>query len=230
MDSVQIQSWFEVEHVIVDGMSDDSTPRLIGEKADGRTKVIRERDSGLYDAINKGIRHATGEVVGLLNADDVYAHRDVVKDIAQAFLSQGVECIHGGVRYTDATGKTKRVWDPEPYRPGLFQKSWTPAHPAFYTYRCNYERYGLYRNDYRIAADVELMYRFLEVQGLSSYHIPEELVVMSSGGISNRGLGSTLTIYREVRRAIRENGGRFNDVVYLFHKLLKAKRQLSRRE
>ncbi|MCF7939491.1 MAG: glycosyltransferase [Spirochaetales bacterium] len=221
--SVAQQKSVMLEHIIVDGASNDGTLELITQQENPNIKLISEPDMGIYDAFNKGIMQATGDVVGFLNADDWFASSNTLKHIVDSLESSSCQVVHGNVRYVDSSGITKRRWKSCSYRRGLFQKSWTPAHPTFYTYRTNYKKFGLYRTDFQIAADVELMYRFLEVHGLSSYYIPEELVVMSAGGQSNRGIGSTVTIYREVRQAIIENGGSFSDIKYLLNKILKLK-------
>lgn len=221
--SVTLQEGVEIEHVIVDGASNDGTVELINEAIPQDVCLISEQDSGLYDAINKGIQHCTGDIVGFLNADDWFAAPHVLRRIADTFETSHCEVVYGNVRYVDSYGVTKRLWKSRPFQSGLFQKSWTPAHPTFYTYRSNYEKYGLYRTDFRIAADVELMYRFLEVHKLSACYVPEEIVVMSAGGVSNSGIDSTLTIYHEVKKAIMENGGSFNDIKYLFYKFLKVR-------
>lgn len=226
--SVSQQESVDVEHVVIDGASDDGTLDLITAELSHSLHLTSEPDSGLYDAINKGIKRATGDIVGFLNADDWFSSPDSLKKVADAFETNKCQIVYGNVRYVDSNGNTRRRWQSRPFTTGLFQKSWTPAHPTFYTYRSNYEKYGLYRTDFRIAADVELMYRFLEVNRLPAAYISEELVVMSAGGVSNRGLSSTLTIYREVKKAITENGGPFNDGKYLFYKLLKARELLWR--
>ena len=226
--SVAQQEGVHTEHVIVDGASTDDTVRRIRETMSGNVCLISEEDSGLYDAINKGIRSCSGDIVGFLNADDWFSSRHSLQHIVEAFRSADCEVVYGNVRYIDSRGTTKRTWESRPYEGGLFQRSWTPAHPTFYTYRSNYEKLGLYRTDFRIAADVELMYRFLEVHQLAACYLPEELVVMSAGGVSNSGLDSTLTIYREVKKAIRENGGSFSDIKYLYHKFLKVREYLWR--
>lgn len=229
MQSVAQQNGVDLEHIIVDGASNDGTVDLIRDQAGPNVIFISEPDSGLYDAINKGIKNATGDVIGFLNADDHFSSHDVLSEIASTFRRTSCDIVYGNVRYIDELGNTRRRWKSSPFQKGLFQKSWTPAHPTFYTYRSNYKEYGLYRTDFRIAADVELMYRFLEVHQLSSCYLPTELVVMSAGGVSNRGIGSTVTIYQEVKRGIIENGGSFNDAKYLFHKLLKTRELLVRK-
>lgn len=225
--SVQSQTYQDFEHVIVDGASSDRTIDIARELADQRTVILSEPDKGIYDGMNKGIRMATGAVVGMLNADDIYIDDHALERIATAF-SSSTDCVHGNLIYVDKedTDRIVRRWESRDYSPGLFGRSWTPAHPTFYCRKDAYDRHGLYRLDYEIAADVELMYRFLERHGLESRHIPHNLVRMRAGGVSTQNLRSTWVITKEVKRGIVENGGRFNTLLYLGHKLLKARRQL----
>ena len=221
--SVASQQEVSVEHIIVDGASDDGTTQLIQNTVSDDVVVISEPDEGLYHAINKGIGRATGEIVGFLNADDLFSSPYTLKKIWRVFHDHTPEIVYGNIQYVNSNGRTVRSWTSRPFHPGLFQRSWTPAHPTFYTWRRNYRDYGIYRTDLRIAADVELMYRFLEVHRLPSVYLPEILVFMQTGGVSNRGLQASWIIYREVRKGIRENGGEFNDARYLFSKALKVR-------
>jgi len=223
IESVARQSYCNVEHIIVDAMSTAPTASAIQQAVNDHCVIIRESDSGMYDAINKGIRKASGDVIGILNADDYFAHDDALSRIVYSFQHERTAIIYGDVRYVDERGSIIRGWISGGYYIGKFQRSWSPAHPTFYVRRAEYQRLGLYKTDYLIAADVELMYRFLEVHKLSWHYIPEVLVTMRAGGVSNRGLRSTLTIYKEVRKGIRDNGGHFFGPQYLFYKLLKAR-------
>ncbi len=180
-----------------------------------------EPDNGIYDAMNKGIRMATGDVVGMLNSDDVFFDKDCAAKIMRAFQDPELEAVHGRLEYTDAEGKVLRVWKSREFESGLFAKSWTPAHPTFYCRKSCYERHGLYRTDFRIAADVELMLRFLEVHRVKSRYVDELLVNMRAGGVSNRGLKSTWIITKEMRQAFRDNKLPFNTAKYLYYKGLK---------
>lgn len=226
--SVQSQTYQNIEHVIVDGASTDNTVDIARELADQRTVIGSEPDNGIYDGMNKGIRSASGDVVGMLNSDDMFADTLALERVAGSFTDI-VDCVHGNLVYADKDdiGKIVRKWESCDYVPGIFGRSWTPAHPTFYCRKDAYNRFGLYRLDYEIAADVELMYRFLERYGLKSQHIPHTLVLMRAGGVSTQNLRSTWVISKEVKRGIVENGGRFNMLLYLYHKILKAKRQLS---
>ena len=140
-----------------------------------------------------------------------------------AFKEQGTDCVYGNLVFTDHNNKVVRVWRSKPFINGLFEISWTPAHPTFYCKRSIYETYGLYNTEYRIAADVELMLRFISVHKISSFFLNKYLVNMRYGGISTQGIKSTLIISREMRRAFKDHNISFNWVKYLFNKLLKVR-------
>ena len=178
---------------------------------------------GIYDAINKGIRLATGEVIGILNADDVFADDHAVEKIMKAFSEKETDCVYGNLVFTNSKGRVVRVWKSKPFIEGLFEISWTPAHPTFYCKKQVYEKYGLYKTDFRIASDVELMLRFITIHKIRSFYLNEFLVTMRYGGASTRGLKSTYIITKEMRRAFREHGLPFNLMKYLFFKVLKIR-------
>jgi glycosyltransferase involved in cell wall biosynthesis len=223
VSSVYNQSWHEIEHILIDGGSDDNTVSLAQSIPNRLTYIKSEPDSGIYDAINKGIMQAGGDIIGILNSDDVYADENSVQKIVHAFQDHNPDCVYGNLIFTNAKGRTVRVWKSQPFISGLFQKSWTPAHPTFYVRRDIYARYGLYKTTYKIAADVELMLRFLEIHRVSSHFMDEVLVNMRYGGISTRGLKSTITITKEMRRAFHENGLNLNLIRYIFHKIYKIR-------
>lgn len=223
IDSISRQSYRNIEYIIVDGNSTDRTKEIIKSNLDTITRWISEPDNGIYDAMNKGLKIATGEVIGFLNSDDSFYDNQTISTIIESFNSNECDCIFGNLIYTNTNGKTIRKWKSRSYRQGLFNKSWTPAHPTFYCKKKLYDQYGVYKIDYSIAADVELMLRFLEVHKVKSHYIDKVLVNMLAGGVSNQGLGSTLTIIKEIKRAFRENNLKFNLFKYLFYKSLKIK-------
>ena len=191
-------------------------------------KLISEPDKGIYDAMNKGIALATGDVVGTLNADDVFYDNRVISDVDAAFGRQDIDCVYGNLVYLDREepGKVTRKWVSCEFRDGLFEKSWTPAHPTFYCRKELFNKYGFYRLDFKIAADVELMYRFLQKHRIRTRYLDRIMVKMLSSGISNSGIASTITITREMKKAIIDNGGKFNLAKYLFFKAFKIKQAL----
>jgi len=223
INSVLGQTCPGIEHIIVDGGSTDGTLDIIDKYKSSISRVISEPDKGIYDAMNKGILAATGGVVGFLNADDVFYDRDVVRKIVSAFIDNKTDCVYGDLVYVSRLDPARitRVWRSRPFCDGLFEKSWTPAHPTFYCRKALYERFGYYRTDFSIAADTELMYRFLQKNHVNSKYIDANFVRMNDSGVSNRNIKSTYTITREMRRAIIENGGRFSLIKYLFFKTFK---------
>ncbi|MBV1758471.1 MAG: glycosyltransferase [Dethiosulfatibacter sp.] len=230
LKSVYTQSHDSIEHIIIDGNSIDKTTTILKEyesKFENTNivyKWISEKDNGIYDAINKGIKMATGEVVGILNSDDYYTDSSVLADISETFVNKECECLYANLKYIDpTTEKVTRDWKSKPFRNGLFEKSWTPAHPTFYCKKSVYDKYGLYRTDFKIAADVELMYRFLEKNNILSHYLDRYIVTMRQGGVSSSGLKSTIIITKEMIRAFKDNGNHLNIVKYLFYKGLKLK-------
>lgn len=236
IESVLRQTHKNIEYILVDGNSKDETCEIIESyeqifKKNGMDYIwISEKDSGLYDAINKGIQMASGDVIGILNSDDYFFDNNVLFDIAEKFNIELVDCIYGNIVYIDPNkdNKVTRRWVSKTFKKGLFEKSWTPGHPTFYCKKELYENYGLYRTDFKIAADVELMYRFLEKHCLRSLYIDRYMVIMRQGGVSNQGIMSTVTITREMQIAITENGGKFNIFKYLLYKCLKIKQFITK--
>lgn len=227
IESVNSQTHIEIEHIIIDGSSTDNTIEIIKNTSSRFIKIVSEPDKGIYDAMNKGIRLASGDVIGTLNSDDTLINDQVITKIAEIFLKKPeIDCVYGNLVFVNSDGKVVRKWQSRPYKPGLFAQSWTPAHPTFYCRREVFEKYGLYKTDYKIAADVEFMLRVLELHKIKSYFLDETLVSMSMGGVSTQGLKSTITITKEMHRAFKENGLPFNLPKYLFYKGLKIKEYL----
>jgi len=225
LESVLSQTCTDLEYIIVDGCSTDGTVDIVKQYSNRISKFISEPDLGLYDALNKGIKLATGDVVGIMHANDYYANSNVLTNIQNMFALNNIECCCGNVVFVkpDDPNHIIRTWHSCDFKPGLFAKSWSPAHPTFFCKRELFEKYGYYRLDLPIAADVELMYRFLEKHRLKSKFINKNLVVMRTGGASTSGLKSTIAITKEVRRGILDNGGGFNIIKYLFFKALKIR-------
>ncbi len=212
IESVLAQDWEEVEHVVVDGASSDATVSVVKAYAarhPERIKWISEPDSGIYDAMNKGLRLSTGEVVGILNADDFYHRTDALRLVAQALTQEPrVQAVYADVRMVnpDRLDRAVRRYRSGHFRPWMFRLAMMPAHPTFFTYRATFERYGLYRTDLPIAADFEMLVRLLSVHRLPSRHIPEELLTMRTGGISDSGFATKMEINRQDLKALSLHG------------------------
>ena len=188
--SVAAQSHPDVEHWVIDGNSTDGSQAIVEAHRPGLAGFVSEPDSGIYDALNKGIRHATGDVVGFLHADDVYGDGDALSAVAAAFDDPAVEAVYGDLTYVDRTDTAKviRYWKAGACSRERLAQGWMPPHPTFYVRRSVYERYGGFDTRYRIAADYDSIVRFLFVAGIRTAYIPRVLVCMRVGGVSNRSL------------------------------------------
>lgn len=204
--SVLSQRGCEVEYIVVDGASTDGTLDVLRGVAD-RARVVSEPDKGMYDALNKGLALATGEVVGLLHADDFYAHQDVLAKVAEAFAGEPVDSVFADLVYVrpDNPSKIVRYYSGAGFTLDKFSVGWMPPHPTFFARRECYQKYGGFKTDYRIAADYELMARFMVCNGITWRYLPEVVIKMRTGGMSTRGLMSNITLNREIRRACAEN-------------------------
>jgi hypothetical protein len=151
---------------------------------------------------------STGEIVGIINSDDFYHRTDIFNLIAEAFEDKAIQAIYGDVRFVnpDNLQKTVRYYDSSSFKPSKFRWGWMPAHPSFFTYRENFERYGYYKEDYKIAADYELLIRHLYVNKVPYKYLPVDFLMMRTGGKSTSGLKSTIVLNKEIVRACRENG------------------------
>jgi len=204
--SVAGQVYPHVEHIVIDGGSTDGTRDVIERHRDKIAVFESEPDRGMYDAMNKGLRLATGDVVGFLNADDVYADSSVLEVISQTIEGQNVDACYGDLVYVDKNNPDRivRYWKSQAYRDGLFERGWMPAHPTFYAKRGVYEKYGGYDIAYRRQSDFELTLRLLAVHRISSAYSAEVLVLMPSGGAS-RGLWDIIEGNIEAYRACRKH-------------------------
>lgn len=206
--SVASQTHKSVEHIVIDGASKDDSLSIIDRYRAGISKVISESDQGIYDAMNKGIVLARGDVIGFLNADDVYANEGVLARVASIMAKEGPDALLGDVEFFRPENplRTVRRYRSIHFRPDRIAFGWMPAHPALFLRRHVYQRYGLFRTDYRIAGDFEYIARIFHDSELSYLCVPETLVRMRTGGISTSGWRNTLLLNREVLRACRDNG------------------------
>jgi len=226
LESVLAQTWPELEYLVIDGGSTDGTVELLREaepRFRGKMRWVSERDNGFYEALNKGIRMATGEVIGILNADDFFAADDILAQVAQTFDGAAVDCVFGDIRFVSAANLTKtvRYYSSKHFRPWLAGFGYLPAHPTFYCRRACFERFGTYRTDYKIAADHELLLRFLVKERIRYRYIPRVFTVMRMGGMSTRSVESTVILNRENLRACRANGLYSNRLMQLGKYLFK---------
>jgi glycosyltransferase involved in cell wall biosynthesis len=222
--SVASQSYPDVEHIVIDGASTDGTQALVEREGHRVKTFISEPDKGIYDAMNKGIRMASGDVIGTLNADDVYADTEVLSRVAVAMAQGKMDAIYGDVMFftADRPEVNLRRYSSRHFSPSRIAWGWMPAHPTLFLCREIYHRFGLFRTDFRIAGDYEFVARIFKDASLRYHYLPEVLVRMRTGGVSTGGLRSTLLLNREVLKACRENGIRTNLLMLLSKYPIKA--------
>mgnify|MGYP001332048434 CR=1 FL=1 len=191
LKAVQKQTYPNIQHIIVDGKSTDNTLEICND-FNHISKIISESDKGVYHAFNKGLKSATGDIIGFLNADDVFNDQHTLQKISEAFDNQA-DCVFGNLDYLDHKGKVVRKWRSKKYQKGAFLKGWMPAHPTFYCRKAIYDQLGGYDDSFEIAGDFELMLRFLEKNNIRSKYIDQILIKMRSGGLSNSGLAMQFT-------------------------------------
>lgn len=208
LDSVAAQSHDDIEHVVVDGASVDGTLMEIWARMRPQMRVISEPDTGIYDALNKGMAAATGEVIGLMHSDDFFAHDEVLQDVARCFDETRCDAVYGDLDYVSASDPTRivRRWVSGEYTPRRLAHGWMPPHPALFVRREAIEAFGPYDTSYRIAADYDAVLRWFGKGGIKTTYLPKVLVKMRVGGESNRSIEHILRKSREDYRALRSNG------------------------
>jgi glycosyltransferase involved in cell wall biosynthesis len=205
--SVLSQDYPDIEYIVIDGASKDGTLEILERYRDRFAHLVSARDKGIYDAMNKGLALATGEVVGLLNADDLFAHSGVISQIAAVMQAESLDAVYGDVTYFDsaAPDKVLRYYSSASFKPSRMRWGFVPAHPTLYVRRALYQTFGNFRIDYKIAGDYEFIARIFKGATLRYRYLPEVLVRMHIGGASTHTLWSMLVQNREVIRACREN-------------------------
>ena len=208
LESVRGQNSPKIEHILVDGASTDGTSNIIERYRSGLGKVISEPDNGIYDGMNKGIQLATGDIIGILNADDTYAGPDILSQVAKVFSEKHVDSCYGDLVYVDADDSSKvvRYWRAGDFDPSKFYWGWMPPHPTFFVRRSVYEKFGLFNLSLGSAADYEIMLRFLLRHKITTTYIPKVLVRMRAGGVSNASFRNRLKANRMDRKAWTING------------------------
>lgn len=212
ISSIRTQDYSDIEYIIVDGGSTDGTIDIIRSNLDIVSHWVSESDNGLYDAMNKGIEMATGQLVGIINSDDFYHRTDSISKIVAGFSEEDIECVFADIRFVKPNNleKTVRYYSSKKFNLGAFSWGFMPAHPTFFTFRNNFQKYGMYRTDFKIAADFELLVRFLYKHKLRFRYLPVDLMKMRLGGVSTASLKSTWIINQEDLRACKENGLKTN--------------------
>jgi glycosyltransferase involved in cell wall biosynthesis len=208
MRSMAEQTWAEREHIVIDGGSTDDTLRVVRAASRPPDVLVSEPDRGIYDAMNKGVARASGDIVGFLNADDNYAHPQVLQTVAGAMQREGLDAIFGDIAFfrSENPDAVVRRYRSARFTPDRIAWGWMPAHPGLFVRRSVFEQAGPFATDYRIAGDFEWIARAFHRGALRYRYLPEVLVRMRSGGVSTGGWRNTIILNREVMRALRANG------------------------
>lgn len=207
IDSVLAQDYPDIEYIIVDGNSKDGTQDIVRSYGNKIARFLSEPDAGIYDAMNKGIQLATGDVIGILNADDFYAYPSVVSEVAGVLAASNADASYGDLEYIDANDATvvRRKWVSGAYKVDAFLNGWMPPHPTFFVRKEVYNTHGLFRLDLGSAADYELMLRFVHRENIKLAYLPKVLVKMRSGGVSNSTLKNRIAANQNDRLAWKIN-------------------------
>ena len=205
--SVNAQTYQNIEHIIVDGLSKDNTLEIVKEFAGERQIIKSEKDNGIYDAFNKGIRMATGDIIGVLNSDDFFTSDTIIEQVVNAFNKGNIDAVYGDIHFVkpDNLNKCVRYYSSKSFRSWMMRMGFMFAHPSFYVKREYYENLGLYKTDYKIAADFELLLRFVVKAKIKCKYLPLDFVTMRTGGASTESFKSKNIINRECLRACKEN-------------------------
>lgn len=206
LQSVADQDYLNIEHIIIDGGSKDDTLSIIKEFPHV-SKIVSEPDKGIYDAMNKGIELATGDIIGTLNSDDFFTSNLIVEQITNSF-DENTDAIFGDIAFVSPNNlfKTIRYYSANQWNPKKFKWGYMPPHPSFYLRREFYEKYGLYQIDYVIASDYELLIRMLYTNKIRYKYLPQQIVTMRTGGVSTQNIKSRYILNKEIVRACAENG------------------------
>ncbi len=232
--SVLNQTYDNIEYIIVDGGSTDKTLGIITEnetKFKGKLIWKSEKDEGLYDAMNKGIKMSTGDIVGFINSDDLFCDNEALEKIMKIFsLNQTLDSVYADLYYVDQnnTDKIRRKWITGKQK--QFKYGWHPGHPTLYVKKEVYNKYGLFNLKYKLAADFEIMLRFLERYKISTFYLPECLVKMRLGGETNKSIRNVYKQNIECIKAFSENKIRINKILYPVYRLLPKLKQFLKKQ
>ena len=217
MDSVLSQTYTDIEYIIIDGGSTDDTVNIIKSYQNRIAVFISEPDKGIYDGLNKGIKLATGDVIGFLHSDDLYENNTVIEQVAQAFIENEIDSVYGDLTYVNKSDPTKviRYWKSGEFTLNKLRRGWMPPHPTFFVKRAIYQQHGQFDTSFKIAADYDLMLRFLGKYKISTDYIPNVLIKMRVGGESNKSLKNVIRKSTEDLQAMRNNNiGGFLSLIF----------------
>lgn len=223
LDSVKKQKYGDIEHIIIDGASTDGTLSILESKRKQLSALISEPDEGIYYAMNKGIKIATGDIIGFLNSDDFYPSENVLSRVAKVFNDNpNIDGCYSDLIYTNKIDISinKRYWKSNKFSLGLFAKGWCPPHQTFFVRSSVYKKYGTFNIKYKIAADVELMMRFLEVYKINVCYISDLWVKMRLGGTTNKNIRNIFIQNREILHALKTHKLSHNWISFFVFKFI----------
>ena len=211
IESVIRQTYPDIEYIVVDGASTDGTQQIVKRyepQLRGKMKWLSEKDHGIYDAMNKGIQMATGDIVGILNSDDYFTSNDIIEQLASAFHNESIDAVYGDIHFIrdGQPDKCIRYYSSKKFSPIWLRFGFMPAHPSFYCRREIFEKAGLYKTDYQIGSDYEMMVRLFMKHHIKARYLPIDFVTMRTGGASTRNVRSRLQLIKDDVRGCRENG------------------------
>lgn len=212
IESVLAQTYSDIEYIIVDGASKDNTLDIVNEYKGRIATIISEPDKGIYDAMNKGIQAATGDVIGILNSDDFFTSDDVIDLMVLHFKNDAVDAVYGDVHFVNSENLDKciRYYSSAVFRPRLMRLGFMPAHPSCYIRKKHYQRFGLYDTSYKIGADFDLLLRYIYLNKLNFKYLQKDFVTMRTGGASTNGIKSHIQITKDHLLAFKKNNVRSN--------------------
>lgn len=222
INSVLNQTYQDIEYILVDGASTDGTVEIIKSYGDKINQFISEKDKGIYDAMNKGIDLATGDIIGILNSDDIYFNKNVIQNVMNKFKENNIDSIYGDLYYVKENdlNKVVRYWKSSIFIQDSFIKGWHPAHPTFFVKKEIYKKYGYFDLNMNVSADFELMLRFLEKYKISTFYLAEVMVKMREGGESNQSIKNIIKGNLNILKSFDKNGINVNKFIYLFYRFI----------
>lgn len=228
IESILMQTYEKIEYIVIDGLSKDNTVSIVREyvhcfKEKGFIlKVISEKDKGLYDAMNKGVTMATGEIIGIINSDDFYTDKYVIQKVVKRMKIDNADCLYADLQYVDKDDLSRivRTWKA---KEGDFRLGWNPPHPTTFISKETYEKFGLYRIDYSISSDYDILYRIIHKGKVKVVYLQEYIVKMRNGGRSTGGIRSNIIASKEIYITLKENNQKLKLVVVFLRLLVKIK-------
>ncbi len=227
INSINMQSYKNYEHIIIDNKSNDKTIDII--KKNGKNLIIKsEKDMGIYDAFNKGIGIASGDIISILNSDDFYKNSDILEDVVEIFMKQKVDIVYGNLDYVrrNNINKIVRYWKSNTFKTNSFYIGWSPPHPTFFVRKTIYSRYGNFNLNNGNSSDFELMFRFLEKNKISSYYLNKTLITMRTGGQSNKNITEIVKQNLRILQILGIQFNLFKIIKFLVYKLINRIKQL----